>query len=474
MPVRPHIVVVIPRGEAVRNFLYSDTLRVLGANARVTLLSVIHDDAFAERFDPYVDRIIPLEISQEHRLVQALQTLVHDVHFRWLWSGVARWRFAFYDNLAKTARQKIVRSLYKGIVRSLANRPTIEVLSGAQNRLAYHLRTTKVFDKLFAELKPDLVFNTSHVHGPASDLPMRVAYQHGIATASFIFSWDNLTSRSRILVPYDYYLVWHQAMHDKLLEIYRRIKLEQVFITGTPQFDFHFKPANWLTREELAAKLGIDPGRPFVLYTTGIDTHFPEEHLMVQLVIRLLREMKDVQPQLVVRNYVKGTSEAMRKLTDQSIPDVAFPPMLWDDRWFMPTTEDQVMLTGMLRECAVGINAASTVSLELLMHDKPVINLGFDPPGSKLPEFRRYYWHVDVFDHYIPVAQSGAVMVARSEQDMATYLRRGLSEAQTDSAVRRRFIKEMFGNTLDGESGRRVAEKLLELACRRSRSLQAE
>ena len=38
-----------------------------------------------------------------------------------------------------------------------------------------------------------------------------------------LFSWDNLTSRSRIFVPYDYYLVWHEGMRQQFLDIYRHV-----------------------------------------------------------------------------------------------------------------------------------------------------------------------------------------------------------------------------------------------------------
>jgi len=65
MPKKPHIVLIIPRGEAVRNFLYSDTLRILSENARVTLLPVIHDEPFVSRFGPMVERVIPLRDYSE-------------------------------------------------------------------------------------------------------------------------------------------------------------------------------------------------------------------------------------------------------------------------------------------------------------------------------------------------------------------------------------------------------------------------
>ena len=125
--------------------------------------------------------------------------------------------------------------------------------------------------------------------------------------------------------------------------------------------------------------------------------------------------------------------------------------------------EDLTVYTSLVRHAALSINAASTVSLEFLMLDKPVINLDFDPPGSSLPSCLGYSRHIN-FDHYRPVAESGAVMVARSESDMRDMLARGLKEPDADSVHRRALIKEMFGNTLDGCSGMRVAEQLIKLA----------
>jgi hypothetical protein len=253
-------------------------------------------------------------------------------------------------------------------------------------------------------------------------------------------------------------------MRDELLQTYPSIKPEQVFITGTPQFDFHFKPEFWLSRGELCDRVGLNPDRPFVLYTTGRDHDFPEEHRHVETVIDFLREVDvSAKPQLLVRTYAKGTSPDMRALAEQDIADVVFPPILWNERWLMPEYEDLAIYTSELRHAALGINAASTVSLELLMHDKPALNLGFDPPGSDLPHCLRWERHID-FDHYRPVAESGATMVARSKEDVRQMLTRGLTEPQADSAARQRFMHEVFDGPLDGQSGRRVAECLLRLS----------
>jgi len=463
---RPVIVLVVPRGEAVRNFVYSDTLRLLSERARVVLLSVVTNEAILEKARPFVDEIVAIQEHPVHPVVAHLRSLVEHSHDRWLWSQVAQNNWEHRRRRAR--RQGLVRSLQwqalTGAARLLGNSPTLHLLTAAEQFLQWRLRTTKEYDALFTRLKPDLVFNGSHIHGFAGELPLRVAQRIGIPTAGFIFSWDNLTSRSRIMVPYDYWLVWHDRMKHELLRIYPSIDAKDVFVTGTPQMDFHFRPELVLPRQELARRVGFDPARPFILYTTGINSHFPKEHLHVESIIKQLKTL-DVpnRPQLVVRNYIKGTSNEMKALSERKMDDVFFPPMLWDMAWATPRPEDLELYCSLLRHSAMSINAASTVTLEFLLLDKPVINLDFDPPGAELAPCDGFKRHIR-FDHFWPVAQSGATMVASSEDDMRRMLIKGLTEPMADSAARKRFVSEYFGSTADGLAGARVAERLAALA----------
>jgi hypothetical protein len=459
---------VVPRGEAVRNFLYSDTLRILSERGRVSLLSIITDEEILGRVRPFVEQIIPLKNYPEHFLVEHLRYLVHTAHFRWLWSEAAKYHWGLHQARAKTLPLRLKRLTLKGLSYPLGNRPMLELSTKLERYLSWVLRPTDDFTTLFRELQPDLIFNCSHIHGPLADLPLRVAHKLGIPTAVFIFSWDNLTSRSRIFVPYDYYLMWNQQMREQLLNLYARIQPDQVIVTGTPQLDFHFRPEYWLGWQELCKRIGADPGRPLVLYSTGMHSDFPDEHRIVEGAIRFLQEIHlNPKPQLVVRTYIKGTSPEMQRLARQNIPGVVFPPMLWDRKTLTPLYEDLHVYTSLLRHVSVGINAASTVTLELMLHDKPVINLGFEPPGSHLPHHARFSRHIE-YEHYRPVAESGGVMVARSMNDLREMLLIGLTEPQTGSEKRRLFIQDMFDHQLDGQSGRRVAETLVALARKHS------
>jgi hypothetical protein len=458
---------VVARGEAVRNFLYSDVLSALSQQARVTLLSLVDHGEVVEQARSYVERFVPLKVYRENPGVVFLREVLHTAHYRWLWSEAVKYYWGRHNarvqgNPYETFKLYAARAL----AYPLANRPLLRLGTQADQSLSWRLRPTRDFEKLFTEIQPDLIFNCSHIHGSQADLPMRVAQAMGITTAAFIFSWDNLTSRSRIFVPYDFYLMWNEGMKAQLLAQYPPLKPEQAIVTGTPQFDFHFKPEFWLSRDELCRRVGLNPSRPYILYTTGMASDFPEEHRIVAAAIRYIKELNgDPRPQLLVRTYIKGTSDEMNALAAsmRGDTDVVFPPILWDKQWIMPLREDLYIYTNLLRHAALGINAASTVSLELMMFDKPAINLGFEPPGANLPYYTRFARHVD-YEHYRPVAQSGGVMVARSPDDLRSMIARGLSQPQADHDARLRFINEMFGEALDGCSGQRVAERLLELA----------
>lgn len=150
----------------------------------------------------------------------------------------------------------------KGLARLLAHRPALELGTRLDGWLSWSLRPTRDFERVFARIRPDLVFNCSHIHGEQADLPLRIARALGIPTAAFIFSWDNLSSRGRLFVPYDYYLLWNEDMRRHLLRLYPKTDPARILVTGTPQFDFHFQPENHWSREKPAGRSVWTPIAP--------------------------------------------------------------------------------------------------------------------------------------------------------------------------------------------------------------------
>lgn len=457
----PHVVAVLPRGEAIRNFIYSGALDEVAAHAKVTVLSVVPGAEFQHLIEDRYDGFYPLTDRPEAWVVGFTREILDIAHGKVLWSAAAQDRWRIRDAEATERGEKVKRTLKKLLCAPFASKSGLEALSAWERKASWWFRNSDEFVKLFQELKPTLVFNGSHVHGRAAVQAVNAAQWLGIPTAAFLFSWDNLTSQGRIVPPYDHYLVWNEAIREDLLRIYPRIQPRQVAVVGTPQFDFHFRQENHWSREEFCAHVGADSRRPIVLYSTGMANHMPGEPAMVEQIAGMLQGMERFgSPQMLVRVYPKDRTGRFEELKRRR-PDILFPPIPWDAAWLTPKTEDLPLLTNMLRHCAAGINIASTVSLELCMFDKPVINVGFDPPGVDLKEdsSARYY----EFDHYKPVVASGAVEVAYSAAEMERLLNKALESPKERSAERSRLLETMFGTTLDGRSSGRIASALLSL-----------
>lgn len=462
MNQKKNIIIVIARGESVRNFLFTNTIKELSKSAKITLLSVIHDNDFIDMCNAYVEKVIPLQKYDENPIVSYLRRVIHTAHYRWIWNNFAKWNYQIHDYQSRTKIDKIKRMILKSLARIISNRLMLEFMSTIEKYLSWVFRPKNNLEDLFMTIKPELVFNSSHIHGELADFPMRIAKKLGFKTSTFIFSWDNLYGRSRIFVPYDYYLVWNEIMKLQLLNQYRKLKPENIIITGTPQFDFHFDKSFTSNRKDFCAKMGLDPDRPYILYTTGMNIW--EEDKIVECVINFINNNElHPKPQLVVRTYIKGTTIEMKNLSQKYNKDVFFPEVLWEPKWLMPKEEDLYIYSNLLLHSSLGINCESTVSLELMMFDKPVINIGFDPDGSQLPPFLKLSRYINA-DHYMPVIASGAVKVAYSEEALHELIINGLQNPQEQKEQREKFLRSMFGDTLDGKSGSRVSEVLINLA----------
>jgi hypothetical protein len=456
---RPHVIAVLPRGEALRNFVYSGALDEVAAQADLTVLSVIPSDGIRALLHSRYPSVIPLEADiEELYVIGFLREILDMAHGRWLWSAAAQERWRIRDVEAATEGARLKRLIKKSACYPFASRRGLEVLSRIEGVASRWSSSSDHYLRLLRRLKPTLVFNGSHVHGGPAIPVVHAARRLGIPTAAFIFSWDNLTSQGRIIPPYDFYLVWNTGLRDRLLDMYRNVLPDHVFVTGTPQFDPHFCPETYWSREEFCARVGADPSRPIVVYTTGMANHMPGEPRIVQGIADIVRGMDDLgPPQLLVRVYPKDRTGRFEELK-RAYPDILFPEVPWEPAWLTPKIEDTPLLTNTLRHAALGINVGSTISLELCMFDKPVINVAYNPPGLNVEpvDYRRGY----EFDHYRPVVESGAVVVAYTEAQMKTLLRRALTHPEERRANRSRLIAAMFEKTLDGWSSTRVAAVL--------------
>lgn len=459
-----NIVAIIPRGEVIRNFIYTGAMDEVAEKANLSLISVSPSESMNEMLRENYGDVHLLEEFDESWLVRFQREIIATAHNRWLWSKAAQERARLRSIEAHTIKQKIVWTIKRAMSYPFANRTGLNILSAIERTSSRIFRTTDEYVKLLKDLKPTLVFNGSHIHSRVATQAVQAAQWLKIPTATFIFSWDNLTSQGRIMLPYDYFLVWNEALKRQLLEMYEWIREEQVFVTGTPQFDFHFQPKFYQSREEFCHEIGADFSRPIVLYSTGMANHMPGEPEIVEEIADFLKETApENPPQLMVRVYPKDLTGRFDELKERR-KDILFPKIAWEEGWLTPKFEDSFALVNTMRHVDFGINVASTISLELCMFDKPAINVGYNPlsVAEKELSYATYY----NFDHYRPVVESGAVEVAYNREQMRELIRQAIYEPKRRTNERNKLIRKMFGKTLDGKSANRVAQVLLEIAAK--------
>jgi len=459
-----HIAAIVPRGEVIRNFVHSGCFEQIAEDCELSLLSVVGGSEFADIAGDLDADLYALEPVAERWPVRFQREILDIAHGRWLWSEAAKERWRIRNREAHTFRDKAVRSIKKLIAWPFANPLGLKLLSRSERLSSRLLRTSDEYAQLYRAICPSLVFNGSHIHSTIATPAVQAAQWLGIPTATFIFSWDNLTSQGRITLPYDYFLVWNNDLKRQLIEMYPWIEPENVFVTGSPQFDFHFRPAFYRSRGQFCSDIGAEADRPMILYSTGMANHMPGEPEIVESIADILREYPEKErPQMLVRVYAKDLTGRFDELKERR-KDIIFQNVEWNASWLTPRSEDSYGLVNALRHCALGINIASTLSLELCMFDKPVINVGFDAPASNHLELRNALFYS--YEHYRPVVESGAVRVAYSLSELKRMLHEALTNPEAASSARRRLIERMFGETLDGRSADRIAAKLVELASR--------
>ncbi|HEY9449634.1 MAG TPA: hypothetical protein VIQ60_07755 [Gemmatimonadaceae bacterium] len=440
------LLLVVPDGIGVRNFVLGSFLHQASERGRVVALHVVPDDLLPA----YAGDVPDVEW---HRLVQqgsggrATETLANALgyaHMYWAGTRAMRRRLAAPVQAPTLGRWAMIRTA-RSLGRVASSPGGIAALDRAHQFVASRTGAVEEYRRLFERVRPSVLF-CSHQRPPAIVAPTLAARALGIPTATFIFSWDNLTSKGRIAAPFDHYLVWSEQMRKELLRYYPDVMPDRVHVVGTPQFDPHVDERLQWSREEFFARVGADPSRPLICYSGGDVGTCPEDAAHVSILLEHIRAGRiPGNPQVVLRP-APVDSGARYESVRTRYPELIYAPPEWvhvqPGNWarVMPLAADVAFLANLTRYCDVNVNTASTMTLDFAIHDRPVVNIAFDvasPPWLGQPVWDVYYQ----YEHYRPVVELGAVRVARSADELATHVSAYLENPALDREARRRLVE---------------------------------
>ena len=455
------LVIILPRGESIKNFVYSGISDALRKEHKVVFFSVVPNQEIKTYLASKCDAFYELrDNNSQNKFANEVKQVLQLAHLKKLNSVTGNLKIVKDDLLSKRSfRSNVLRRLRKMFASYYSSQEGLVRLTNYFIRTNYKNQQVKEYENILKQISPDLVFNTSHIHNAISMDLMYAVKKMKIKSAAFLFSWDNLTSQGRILPAYDSYFTWNHKIKKDLLNFYPSVKMEDVYVTGTPQFDFHFDHNFINSKEELFKELGISNEKKIIVYSTGMAYYTPKEHVIVKEIEKVLRNI-DPDLQLVVRIYAKDNNSEYYKLREED-KNIIIPDHYWELNHLTPTLKDITLFNSLINHCSIGINVASTVSLDLAVLDKPVINIAFNPPGENI--YPNDYEKIYDFDHYKPIIESGAVSLAKNTKELEKQIRMYIANSETHKSERKRLIEQFFGKELKMDKKERFVLVLNEL-----------
>lgn len=450
-------------GLAIRNFGHTLFPRAVARHGRLVVLSD-SDGPECERVDFGAERL-QMPLYTETGLDSLLLFLRKDTFFR---------HHRVETHLLKEARlrRRPAQRIPSLLLRAVPGLTKFRVLDRLYGRRMRGLSITRRLARELASRGPGVLLDI--LHNNTSGAVLRAAAElAGIKTCGFIQSWDKLTTKYPIHGCYDRYLVWSEAMRQELLRLYPWVRPDQVFATGSPQFDYYYHPDYLLSRDELCQRLGLDPHRPILTYTTvSVGYSAGEERVLELLIQALLRLRGRDMPNVVIRprpNPLTPNQHRFRFLERLAPGMVRVMDAGWSVRrsydgvtsWGIPDDEDMIRYTSLMRHTDVGLAISSTTVLEWLLCDRPVVNLCFNPaePVEPDPASR---WMVG-FTHYRAIREGPGVAFTEGLMPALRAISRYLEDPSLDAEGRLRMRRELLG-CQDGRAAEHVAGRVLELA----------
>jgi hypothetical protein len=287
----------------------------------------------------------------------------------------------------------------------------------------------------------------------------------GIPTIALITSWDNLSTKNRMVFRHDGYLVWSAHMRDELHALYPASRAVPTYVVGAPQFDALYDPRFQRSRAEYCATLGLDAERPIVLCALGAPGFLREVHGAAHLAERLLAGAFG-DAQLVIRPHPLFDQEEVLARFAPLAPRVVVQRTAEPGDGLEPFQDEAQIVdwVNTFRHADVVVNLSSTATVDAAACDRPVVNLDYDPaPGGAHHALIRDINHA--WPHFAPIAESGGVWLAASPEEVTEAVRTYLARPELHRE-RRRWIVERVCGFSDGRSGERLAAAILDFAGR--------
>jgi hypothetical protein len=344
-----------------------------------------------------------------------------------------------YDSYRFPFSRKDIKALVKkSIVRFLilTNNSTVG-LKRIRKKIALNERKTKLyFDSLetLQKERPAIVFCTNQ-RIMLAVAPLLAAQDLGIPTATFIFSWDNLPKGTKI-VETDFYFVWSEHMKSELLYYYPYVQENQIFVTGTPQFETHFTNNVLVSRETFFKEYNLDTNKKYICFSGDDITTSPNDPTYLDDLAKSIVTLNQKGNNLgiIFRRCPVDFSSRYDAVLNKYPDLITSINPKWEkkmDAWYsiLPTKEDVILQMNTIFHSELVVNLGSSMVFDFVAFNKPCAFINYNVPNSAFPN-----WSVEKIYNYIhfrSMPSKDSVFWINSPNEMESLMEKMLGQDST-------------------------------------------
>jgi hypothetical protein len=317
--------------------------------------------------------------------------------------------------------------------------------------------------QLVDRLNIDAVFSVTPFN-TQEDIFLRACKDKGKKMITSILSFDNITKRGWIPVPYDHYMVWNKYNYQEALSVYpAAAKPVNTKVVGAAQFDFYFNDKYLLPKAEWQKQKGLPAGdRKIILYAGGPKSLFPNEPQYLKHILEAIDEDKiKGNPIVLFRCHPVDVIERWKNYTG------SHPNLYLEDSW---TGKENLQLANISNEtitslCStlaytdVHINLCSTMTVDGCAFRKPQIGPAYDDVNPTKAHLLRGMYQQD---HFKPILKTNGLRLATSKEEMISSINEALQKPENFTLKCKDILEEIITYT-DGRSTDRVVQAIKEV-----------
>lgn len=422
------IFILLPDGIGLRNFAYTN-FHKLGLEKGFDITFWNNTPFDLKKLEI---KEIPIKYAKAHPITDVLKIAQTQIE---LSQNIKKSNDKVYDTYrfasTKTGLKEFIRqTLIKAFILTHNSKSGLKRI---RKSIGSNERKTKLyFDSLetLEKEKPAMVFCTNQ-RIMLAVAPILAAQDLGIPTATFIFSWDNLPKGTKI-VETDFYFVWSEHMKKELEYYYPHISENQIFITGTPQFETHFTANILVSRETFFREYNLDVNKKYVCFSGDDVTTSPNDPSYLNDLAMSIGALNQKGHNLgiIFRRCPVDFSKRFDSVLENHADLITSINPKWEKKtnsWhtILPTKEDLILQMNTIYHSELVINLGSSMVFDYVAFNKPCGYINYDVPNAEFPN-----WSVKKiynFIHFRSMPSKDSVFWINSPNEMETVVEKMLS-----------------------------------------------